>query len=309
MLTRGLVKYPVFAAIVAIFLAIFPWLDWLSSIIIAIMVLSEAITASIITLLLVSALETWHYDFQWNLAAFADQLSFYLIWLSAMVLRKSSQWNKLLNGFAGLGLLTVIILHMTVPHLHSYWVQKLNEGLGELNQQVSSVLVFTSAIPGGAALMKTWEVITGFWLTPTMISLLAVMASSFWISGVVFASLFNLGLARFWQHKVMGVGNLHDELMAFRLHRIFGVIMVLLLLAYGLRPNWLWAADALAWMALVTITAGVLYAYWQIGRWPLPWLWGIIALVACVFYPLSGFILLSALGILDSIIDLRRLQL
>lgn len=308
MLARNLVKYPIFAGIIAVFLAIFPWLDWLSSIIIAIMVLGEAVTASIVTLLLVSALETWHYDFHWSLAAFADQLSFYLIWLGAMMLRKDWHWDKLLNGFALAGLTAILLLHIFVPNLHGYWQQKLTADFAELNQQVSSVLVFASILPGSTGLLHVWTMIAGLLSTPTVIALLAMMATSLWISGVAFSSLFNLGLARWWQHRVMGVGNLHDELMAFRLHRFFGVVMILLALLYWLTPSRSWSLDALTWMTIVTITTGFLYGYWQIGHWPLPWLWGIAALIGLVFFPLIGLVLLSGLGTVDSLINLRRFQ-
>lgn len=308
MLARNLVKYPIFAAIIAIFLAIFPWLDWLSSIIIAIMVFGEAITASVITLLLVSMLETWHYDFHWNLAALADQLSFYLIWLGAMVLRKDWHWDRLLNGLAIAGLVTILVVHALIPGLHVYWESKLNEGLGELNQLASTVLGLVNTLQGGEFLTQTWANIAGYLLAPIMLKLLAFIATALWLSGVIFASLFNLGLARWWQHKVMGVGNLHEELMAFRLHRLFGVFMILLPLLYWLKPGWSWSVDALAWVTVVTSTAGILYSYWQIGRWPLPWLWGALALVGFIFYPLIGLCLLSGLGTLDSLMNLRRFQ-
>lgn len=308
MITRNLVKYPIFAGIIAIFLAIFPWLDWLSSIIIAIMVFGEAITASIVTLLLVSLLETWHYDFHWTLDAFGDQLSFYLIWFGAMVLRKDWHWDKLLNGFAIAGLVIVLTVHAAVPTLHVYWENKLTQGFNELNQQVSSVLVLANMVHGGEWLTTTWAMTVDYLRTPMIVELLAIIATSLWISSVAFASLFNLGLARWWQHKVMGVGNLHDELMAFRLHRLFGVFMILLPILCWLKPSWSWSLDALAWVTIVTTTAGILYGYWQIARWPLSWIWGIVAILGFIFYPLVGLCLLSGLGTLDSLVSLRRFQ-
>lgn len=305
---KDLVKYPIFAGLVAIFLAIFPWLDWLSSIIIAIMVFADAITASLITLLIVSLLETWHTDFTWTLGALADQLSFYLIWLGALVLRKRSNWDTWLNSLAYAGLIAVLLAHLFIPHLHHIWRQKLSFEFNEIISEVNHLFIFIGMMPSKNELMINWIQISSLMQDKLVIKLLAMSATSLWIAGIVFSTLFNLGIARFWQHTVMGIGKLRDELFAFHLHRFFGVFMILCALLYWLRPDRAWILDTLTWTTLVTVSAGVLYACWQIARWPLAWLWGLAAIVVWMFFPLAGFILLSGLGTLDSLVNLRRLQ-
>lgn len=308
MLTRSLVKYPVFASLVAIILAFFPWLDWLSSIIIAIMVFGEAITASIVTLLIVSALETWHYDFHLSLAAIADQLNFYLIWLGAYVLRKDRAWDKLMNGWVGIGLGIILLLHATIPHLLGYWEQAFSQGFAEANQVVIAILALLTWLPHDEWLVAFWGYLAQVFSHPLVVDIIGVVATSLWLASVSASTLFNLGVARWWQHKVTEIGHLHDELLALRLHRLLGVAMVLLALIYWLRPSWYWSLDAGIWMGLAMAICGYLYACWQWCRWPLPWLWIGLSVIAFCVYPLTMLSAIAILGTVDSLIDLRRFQ-
>lgn len=207
-----------------------------------------------------------------------------LVWLFAVVLRRYSAWRLVLEVAAGLGIIAVVVMHLTIPDIHQWWVGHITNYLKDVSKVTDLKLTSDQA--------------------QQFVHRFAHFASGFVCFIILLGSIIQLMIARWWQALLFNPGGFSKEFVNIRMSKT----AALLLLAAGLGMLFNVAAlvDVLPVLALPFMLAGLSFMHGICrGKQTL-----VILLVAIyigfLFMPMliGGF--LACVGYVDSWTDLRR---
>lgn len=166
-------------------------------------------------------------------------------WILAVVLQRFASWRLVLECAAIAGLLGVLILHVAMPDLHTWWSTKFAEVysemqgvIGDSDQAIATQQMFTS---------------------------LKYYATGMVITAIFFNVLLQIGLARWWQASIYNPKGFKPELLCIRLNYVLGVIFVIVL-AMNVWNKQHHYADYLPILYLIFALAGLSLIHDVLGR-------------------------------------------
>ncbi len=203
-----------------------------------------------------------------------------LIWVLALILRRSLSWAVVVQSAAGIGFLVLLLVHWIYPGITDWWLQNLTADV----QQAQPL--FGSSLPADFP-ARTARVATGIQLT-------AFSA----------LSLLWLVLARWWQAVLFNPGQLQSELHNVRLSRSFVLAVAIVLLIALLSHNGI-MLDVVPVLVLPAIAAGLslMHYFAATKKYAIRWLVGFYIVIVVLFAYLVG--ILFAVGLVDSVMNLR----
>lgn len=162
------------------------------------------------------------------------------IWLMASILGRTSSWVVTLQSIAFCAVILILVLHLVIPDLYSWWLQQLMRNGGQI---VSDQLraSFNSAV--SADQMKRILEFASYFMTGA--SLLAILAFD----------VILLLLARSWQAVLFNPGGLSLEWRLLCIDRFYSAALLMILVFIWLGSTWLF--DVLPVMFMPFVFAGL----------------------------------------------------
>ena len=157
-----------------------------------------------------------------------------LVWVFALVLRRTYSWRFVLELAAILGILVVIGVHLFVPDVKQLWIKLVNQMVAHYDT-VSFNL-------------------TKAYLTE-LIQKFAPVATGTAITGLTLKIVIQLFLARWWQSAIFSPGSLRKAFVQIRISRIFALLLIAAAIGLYWQPAWL--LDAAPILVLPFAIAGL----------------------------------------------------
>lgn len=210
-----------------------------------------------------------------------------IVWLGAMVLRKTASWTMTIQCMVLIGIAAIISLHMMIPNLSSIWLTQLTDFWNGLSQSMQ------------------WA------NTPEQKQQVLQFISQF-ATGIVAVTLLGfdfvlLILARGWQASLMNPKGLAKELCQIRMGLLLSLMLVVCVMAAFLDSAL--AKDILPLLLLPFVIAGLSVIHAKLAdkkEYKLPALIGLyVTFVFCLPYMAM---VLAFLGFVDSWFDFRALR-
>lgn len=268
-----------------------PPLNYLASGVIALTTLrmgpregAKVVTATLVVFLLIAGFllgEMW-------VAGLILLSSWVPVFVATLTLGYTRSLAASLLAASGLGVLAVLIMHLLVPDLVSWWQGLIEPFMTQLSQQ-----------PG-------WQLDST--QTEQLNSSLAVMMTGLIAAGISFNAVIGLLIGRAWQAQLYSPGAFGSEFRALRLGRSVAVFTALLIglslspLAESLR----WLVDCLPVMLVVFGLQGlsIVHAIVHNGKKSKGWLVAMYILLV-VMLP-QMLMMLATLGVLDQWFNFRK---
>jgi hypothetical protein len=212
-----------------------------------------------------------------------------LTWLFAAALRKYSSWSLVLQLGALLGIIAVCAVHIVYPDIASWWHAKLTG-------YFSSSLDMMSQI-------KADDTQTQESMVTKVVTMLTPYATGWVAIFLIFNSLLQVFLARWWQASIFNPGGLKKELYQIRMSQIAGIVFFITLI-------WSYWGNAviLDIMPILFITfaaAGFSLLHYLLALKKHGWIWlGLIYLVATLVP--ESVVVISIIALLDISLDFRK---
>lgn len=207
-----------------------------------------------------------------------------VVWLLALVLRETVSWRQVLQVSAILGIIAVVIVHISNNDITGHWYQMYDDYVRHLDK-LSSVSLSKANLQ--SLFLQLAKITTGIC---TVILLLI--------------NLSNLIIARWMQSLLYNPGALAEELCKIRLSISFDVLLGLNIIAILLGIDLAW--DILPIVLLAFFLAGISLFHAVIARINLGWGWivGFYALLI-IFYGVIPWIMMI-IAFLDTWLDIRK---
>lgn len=228
------------------------------------------------------------FSFMQLMEALAVVSGFFLTWLFAVVLRRYNSWNIVIELALLFGTLAIGVIYFFYPEVQEAWSVLLSK------------IMSHGANDSPIEYVKTKD---------NQLHLEAIIVLKKYMTGMAIGSLFfnvllQLLLARWWQAIMFNPGGLQKELYQIRLSHILGfAFLVILMLAYF--DNALALSASLLFYAAFC-AAGLSLLHNILSHSNKSGLWLIILYIGIVFIFPFVVIIVSFIGLLDTMIDLRR---
>lgn len=207
-----------------------------------------------------------------------------LVWLFAILLRRTRSWALTLEIFVLFGIVTVIAIHFFMPDIKQKWIELMTQYFKEYDW--AAVFRLSSA-----------QVTAG-------IAELAPIGTGMAVSILLVGAFFQLILARWWETSLFSPGSLRRELVKIRANRIMTIF--LLLASIGLYWRFGWLIDFYPLLLLPFIVSGLSLLH-KFGARKKEWIFLVIAVyLALILLTFIILIALALLGLVDSWYDFRK---
>lgn len=215
-----LLRNPLNAAWIALVLSLLPFLGlptgWMAMVVIGLVTLRLGLKYGVFVLIW-AALPGFalayldHPSWLINTAVLHGGLTLIL----ACVLRWYRSWENVLEVAAVMGVIAVIVLHISLPDLHQWWQTQLTQVLQN----------------------ETWstEINTNAARTKDFINTASSIATGTIVAFMVFMNLLNLFFARWWQAAMFNPGGLRKEIYGIRIHKWAAISLMLCFLGLFLQ--------------------------------------------------------------------------
>lgn len=264
--------------------AFVPLMGWLASALMALVTLRKGYKPGILLLISITLVDFLYSRF------FLGEIDFRFILLdtvgnnlptllAALYLRRTHNWNRLIEYSTYIIMIFVLILHFAFPQITSWWIHQLSS----LSERISDL--------------------THGRMTAALIQQAAYYATGLQASLAFASFLFNLLIAYFLQNQLVNAAALKNELYFIRVPRHL-VILGLLLASLSLANIHL-AKDIVAISLVAPVCAGIslFYLFASKRRYGWAWLISFYALLLLAFP--SVCLILVIVGLLDAFINLR----
>lgn len=164
-----------------------------------------------------------------------------LVWLLALVLRSTSNWNYVILAISVMAILILSCVHLYDPLVHQKWSSIITAALAELFQKSGEFSINMSQLQ----------------LAIKSFSYIATGVFSFVIMCTLFLKLL---LARFWQSVMFNPGGLRAEINDIRVGKLISLVFPLAILAVYLSKS-LWLIDCLPVLAFAFVISGFVYLH------------------------------------------------
>lgn len=272
------------AALFALLFTIIPLFGWVGATIMALVTLRHGAREGLIVLLCTTipsaalAFFGYHEQFVYNVLACNV-----IIWLLALVLRRTQSWQQVLQVGCLLGIIIVIGLHLVIGDISQYWYQWFNNYYKDAETML--------AVPVNKAQMQS----------------LFLQMARIWtgVQAAIFLliNISTLGVARWLQDLLYNPGGFSQEVYQIRLGWLANVLLALVLAGVVLGNNLAW--DLLPLPLMIFFLAGLSFLHAIFARSNKMWLWIIVFYLLLIVFYVYIFALVVIIGIVDSWFDIR----
>lgn len=235
-----LLRHYTVAAFVALLAVLLPFFSvpvgWVAALVIAYITLCRGakaglyiLTAAMLPLVILVFKGDWGLGL---LSIFAGNV---LIWLFAVVLRRTESWAMVAQTAAVVGIVVIAIVHIHMPDIHQWWLTKFSSLLPQFTKQMGLGI--------SAQQMHS------------MVLIVAKIATGMQVVLVFLRGLFYLFFARMWQAYMFNSGGLKRESYQIRMGKIYSIVMILFCIAIVAGSNFAW--DCLPVILLPFFLAGL----------------------------------------------------
>jgi|SRR3989339_866497 len=277
-------RYAIIAVLLCSLLLLIPFPgDFLAGIIIGLVTLKRGALYGFYLLLILALLAfgvTWHVH-EFNVFIFLLFRGF-LVWLSAILIRRFYSWTITLEVMTLLGLGLILFAHFVVPDLSSLWQHALKKYIDSWQNATF------------APTQTQWQ-----YLVQHILPIATGLAVLFGLIGV----LLQLFIARWWQARLFSPGGFAREFAMIRASRLASIVLVMGIITVFIFPKVL--ADYLPILFLPFIMSGFSFIYLLSlvkRNW---WLALLVFGLVLVFFLFIIVVLLALIGFVDSWMDLR----
>ena len=207
-----------------------------------------------------------------------------LVWMFAVMLRRTHSWALTLELFVFLGALVVVGIHLFIPDIAKIWVQLMSY------------------------YFKEYDWATVFRLTPNQvthgIAELAPIGTGVAVTVLLVGAFFQLILARWWEAALFYPGSLRQELVQIRVNRIMTIVVVLASVGLYWQPAWL--IDFYPLLILPFVVSGFSLLH-KVGSSKKEWIFLVVAVyLALILLTFIVLLVLALLGLMDSWYNFRK---
>ena len=207
--TQFILKRRFNAILIAILFALVPYLNWVSGIVVGLITLRKGVTEGFM-ITLWAALPGLVILFHTGLwVPFVANVAYgtFLVWILAILLRRTANWSLVLCLTALLGVVGVLVMHLAVKNVSAWWFQYFNFSLTQLEQVVS--------IPASAESNMT-----------IMLQKLSVVATGLQIMFFSLAAIIVLFMARGLEDRFFKPGCLAQEAYQIRMPILASLVFI-----------------------------------------------------------------------------------
>lgn len=301
---KALIEQPKQAIMWAAILTAAPFLRWFGILLMLLVTLRQGWREGLILAVVVAVINATVFGVVWRLKL--DQLVFqvidpFVLFLLAYRLRVSASWLDVTQCLTTLAVLAVVVIHVCFPQLANAWSVALVE---ILKQGMADKPEFAQV------------------LTEANLQIMASVAVGLRVVLMMVLSLLSLMVARYIQASLYNPGGLRQELHAWRLNVITGLVLTILIVVCSLTKASI-APSVVLVLSIPFVCTGITLLHTLVAcfTWelPLPWktdpqraqrafqlvfLWLFyIAMFTQVPYLLIGLMLL---GWVDAFINFRK---
>lgn len=213
-----------------------------------------------------------------------------LTWLLALVLRRYSYWNAVIEVSIIVGILFICAIHMMFPEAQNWWGSQLT---AYLNKTTSVLEQLSSEGVGTQEEMQA-----------TIIASIKPYITGFIVASIIFNALLQLVIARWWQAIVVNPGGLQKELHRIRLSYVSASIFIVVL-AFAYMGNAL-SMDIMPVIVMAFSAAGFSLIHCILISNAAGWFWLMLVYLAVIFVFPAGVVLIAMVGLLDSLFNIRQ---
>lgn len=211
-----------------------------------------------------------------------------LVWLFAVILRRSNSWSMILEYSILLGVAVVGLLHVLYPDIQAWWGTQLSNYIKK-----TALMVAHNATPGEEQQAQM-----------AVINTVKYYATGLFVVSVLFNVMLQLILSRWWQAAIFNPGGLRLELRQIRLSHVLSILFLV-----GFVLTWFGSEIIMDMMPVFCAVFGAaglsfLHCYLSTVKNTLAWLIILYLLIIWLF-PMS-VVLLSFVALFDVWIDLRK---
>lgn len=212
----------------------------------------------------------------------------FFVWFFAILLRHFNNWSPLLEYGLLIALSVVALIHIIFPDVRNWWQ-------GVLTDYFKQSAAVIKDLPAGKNNQEAFQYLT---------QVLAPYATGICIAGIIFNSLLQLTLARWWQAIVFNPGGLRQELHTIRLSYVMGGIFLLCFIIAAFKSAI--ALDMLPIFFTIFTLAALSLVHYTFNVLKTGWVW--LMLFYIIFILLFRFVVvfLSILALLDVGLDFRK---
>lgn len=218
-------------------------------------------------------------------------LSNILTWIFAVMLQRKSSFSLIIQIAALIGVLTISVIHLMYPEVADWWGNQLQIYYDQAQAFSSDMLKTTPA-----ALSKEKETI----------SFTKQYATGLMTAAILFNSIMQLIVARWWQAIIFKPGLLRNELHTIRLTQLAGVLFTFsLVLSYlGNRV----VLDIMPILYLLFAGAGLSLVHYLLGlkETKNAWVWILVLYVALLLSMPLSILLVALFGLADIWLNFRQ---
>ena len=205
-----------------------------------------------------------------------------LVWLLALLLRRTASWSYVLVVAACLGVCGVLAAHGYTAEIDQWWLQKMLESMQTVNAEIA---------------LNTEQ-------QTQAIQSLAQIATGVQAALIVLMSLGWLVLARNWQAALYNPGQLRPELQHIRMPK-WAAGSIVVLVGLTVLTHWSSLIDLLPVAMLPFVLAGLSLVHFIVAARKLSWIWLVLFYVLMVLFLPYWSSALVMIAVLDSWMNLR----
>lgn len=204
-----------------------------------------------------------------------------IIWVMALILRRTTSWSNVLYGLAAIGIVAVVGFHLVIQDSAAWWVARITQYLSAIAKDAN---IPAAELTEHARLVA--QIATG---TMALFLMLGV-----------FMQLF---IARFLQAAMFNPGGLRREGLNIRVSPVFGIALIALAVLSVMRVAV--AIDCVPVLIMPFLVSGFSLLHMCVEQKRI-WMIGLFLLyVATVLVPYVALVV-ALVGFLDSGVDIRR---
>ena len=207
-----------------------------------------------------------------------------LVWVFAGLLRQYGSWRFVLEIAAILGVIAVIVLHISIPDVGQWWATHIMTYLKEVSKAADLKLSAAD--------------------TKLILERFVPIASGAVCFFMLLGSVLQLILARWWQSVLFNPGGLRQEFLAIRMSRAAALVLFAIILGAFFHVSML--IDLLPVLMMPFMLAGLSLLHKLADNVKLLLIPLILLYVGILFLPYLIIGLLAVVGYADSWIDFRK---
>lgn len=213
-----------------------------------------------------------------------------LTWLLALVLRRYSNWNLVIEVSILAGVLLICVIHLVFPEVQNWWGAQLTT---YLNKTASLLEQFA---PDGVSAQEEMQA--------SIVASMKQYITGLVIASIIFNALLQLVIARWWQAILYNPGGLRKELHQIRLSYVSASVFIAVLgLAYMGNA---FSLDMMPVMVTAFCAAGLSLIHCVLAAKGVGGFWLVFVYLGIMFIFPMGIVLVAIVGLLDSLFDIRE---